>query len=316
MIDLFELAIAAAMSKGSGSASRADSHGHNGIFSGRDLTEKYTVEQMYEKIHNGTFDDLYLGDHFVVPITTDIYSRFMGDTFASGVTYYEASGTINDRTWTATEDATPQEGKIYATKLTKTENVDLMFAGFNCFLNTGDSTILTTPHAVLIPRGAGFETPEKMNFENTTDGGYYNSDLHQITLPCYSKSLKVALNNHVLSHSSYLSNAVNAQAASRAGASIKGAASTSIWASTELQLMTEQQVYGTEALTTSPYDIGIDYGKLPVFNFINPVQYDRHDFWLRTVGSSKWFAACFASGFAGGKDAYGANYVRPMILFG
>lgn len=287
----------------------------NATFRGKDLTDTFTVEQMYEKIHNGTFDGLCIGDHFIVPLTTDLYTHFIGESFAAGVTYYEMGGTVTDRTWTETEDATPQSGKVYATKQVVTEDVDLMFAGFDYYYNMGD-TPLTTHHAVLIPRCSGLTTTDKMNATNVTDGGYYESDMHNIVLPCYAKSFKEALGGHILAHRTYLSSAMNATAASRAGGGIKGSASASTWTTTELQLMSEQQVYGTEVLTTAPYDIGIDYKKLPVFDVINPVQYCNGDFWLRTIGSSRWFAACFATGFAGGKDAYGANYVRPMILFG
>lgn len=288
---------------------------HNSAFRGKDLTAEYTIEQMYEMIHSGNFGDLRIGDWFDVEITTDGYTRFIGDTFVSGTTYYEMGGTVLDRTWTETSDETPQEGKVYAVKTTHTEVVPLMFAAFDYYMNMGE-TPLTAHHAVLIPKNAGFELKDKMNAENTTDGGYYGSDMHQIVLPCYAKSLKEALGGHLLSHSVYLSNAMNATTASRAGALIKGSASASIWAMTELQLMTEQQVYGTEVLTTSPFDIGLDYRKFPVFNYINPVEYDADDFWFRTIGSTKWFAACSSTGFAGGKDANRTNRVRPIILFG
>lgn len=287
----------------------------NATFRGKDLTSTYTVDEMYEKIHSGTFKGLCLGDYFTVTITTDLYTRFVGDSFSSGVTYYEMGGTVTDRTWTETEDATPQSEKVYATKQVVTENVELMYAGFDYYYNMGD-TPLTTHHAVLIPKCSGLITTDKMNATNTTEGGYYESDMHQIVLPCYAKSFKTALGGHVLAHRTYLSSAMNATTASRAGGGIKGSASASTWTETELQLMSEQQVYGTEVLTTAPYDIGIDYKKLPIFDVINPVQYCNGDFWLRTIGSSRWFAACFSTGFAGGKDAYNANYVRPMILFG
>ena len=37
---------------------------HNGIYRGKNLTGVYTVEEMYQKITSGTFEDLYLGDYF------------------------------------------------------------------------------------------------------------------------------------------------------------------------------------------------------------------------------------------------------------
>lgn len=289
---------------------------HNGIYRGKDLTDVYTIDQMYDMNHAGTFDDLFLGDYFTKSITTDIMTRFTDVEFESGTTYYEMGGEDpTTRTWTVTEDATPQSGKTYATKLTKTENVTLMFAGFNYYYNIGTSA-LATPNSILIPRGAGFATTAKMNSTNTTAGGYYGSDMHQITLPCYAKSIKSALNNHLLSHWTWLTTTVNTSTPSIAGAGMTGAASASAWKMTELQLMTEQQVYGTRAWTSSAYDVGIDYRKLPIFDFINPVQYGRADFWLRSVVNSTSFANCSYHGIAIGNVASNEYSVRPLIIFG
>lgn len=287
---------------------------HNGIFRGKDLTNVYTIEQMYTMIHSGNFDDLFLGDYFKKSITTDIYTHFTGAEFESGTVYYEASGDINNRTWTPTEDATPQEGKIYVTKLTKTENVTLMFAAFDYYYNTGD-TALTTHHAVLIPK-TFFTTTAKMNPTNTTAGGYYNSDMHQIILPCYAKSLKTALGNHLLAHKTWLTTTVNTSTPSMAGAGMTGASSASAWETTELQLMNEVQLYGTMVWSSSAYEVGVDNEKLPVFNFINPVQYGRGTVWLRSVVSSTDFAICSSYGCANFNGASAANFVRPLILFG
>lgn len=43
---------------------------HNGLFRGKDLTDVYTIEEIYEMVHDGSFKDLYLGDYFNVTITT------------------------------------------------------------------------------------------------------------------------------------------------------------------------------------------------------------------------------------------------------
>lgn len=287
---------------------------HNGIFRGRDLTNVYTIEQMYTMIHSGKFDDLFLGDYFTKSITTDIYTHFTGAEFDSGTVYYEMGGTINDRTWTETSDTVPQSGKTYATKLTKTENVTLMFAAFDYYYNMGD-TALTTHHAVLIPK-TFFATTAKMNPTNTTAGGYYSSDMHQITLPCYAKSLKTALGNHLLAHKTWLTTTVNASTPSMAGAGMTGASSASAWETTELQLMNEVQLYGTMVWSSSAYEVGVDNEKLPVFNFINSVQYGRNIVWLRSVVSSTYFAYCSNNGNAYSSGASAAYYVRPLILFG
>jgi hypothetical protein len=155
-----------------------------------------------------------------------------------------------------------------------------------------------------------------MNPTNTTTGGYYNSDMHQIVLPCYAKSLKTVLNNHLLAHKTWLTTTVNTSTPSMAGAGMTGASSASAWETTELQLMNEVQVYGTMVWSSSAYEVGVGNEKLPVFNFINPVQLGRYSFWLCSVASSTNFAIRNGNGLA---DYYGAStafYVRPLILFG
>lgn len=288
---------------------------HNGIFRGKDLTNVYTIDEMYSMIHSGKFDDLYLGDYFTKSITTDIYTRFAGDSFESGTVYYEMGGTLTDRTWTETEDTTPQTGKIYVTKTTKTENVQLMFAAFDYYYNAGAPTP-TTHHAVLIPRIYGFATTAQMNSSSTTVGSYFNSDMHQIVLPCYAKALKTVLNNHLLAHRTMLPNAINASTPSMAGAGLTGASSAYAWETVELQLMNEVQVFGTTIWTSSAYDVGVDNEKLPVFNFINSVYFNRGAFWLRSVVSFASFAICTAAGIANNGGAATTNYVRPLIIFG
>lgn len=251
---------------------------HNGIYRGKQLfglsSSSYFIEQLYDKVSNSDFSDLYLGDYFPVTITT----------------------TLPDET-------------------VKTEMVELMIAAFNYYYKVGD-TALTKPHLVLIPRGYGFTTAAKMNQTNTTTGGYLNSYMHQTVLPCYAASLKAALGGHLLSHRTVLSNAVNTSTPSMAGAGMTGAASGWERTTVELQLMTEVQVYGTTVWSSSAYDVGVDNRQLPVFKFINPVQFDRGVFWLRSVVNSGDFAGCNYHGDANYYGALGVYYVRPLILFG
>lgn len=246
----------------------------NGIYRDKDLTNIYTVEEIYEKVHDGSFDDLFLGDYFTVSITTTL----------------------------------PNE-------TVKTENVSLMIAAFNYYYNTGD-TALTTPHIILIPRNQGFATTAKINATNTTEGGYLNSYMHQTVLPCYAASLKTALNNHVLSHRTWLTKTVNTSTPSMAGAGLTGAATACDWATVDLQLMNEVQVYGTTVWSSSAYDVGTDNRKLPVFDFITPIQFGRNAFWLCSVVSSTHFAFCYHYGNTGSNYASSALYVRPLIVFG
>jgi hypothetical protein len=238
-----------------------------------------------------------------------------GSEFVEGTTYYTRTGTLNNWVYTETEDTSYDGSKTYYTKTTKTENVSLMIAHFNYYYNIGD-TALTNPHIILTNRNYGFATTSKMNPTNTTVGGYYNSEMHQTTLPCYAKSLKTALNNHLLSHKTLLSDAINASTPSMAGTGLTGASSAWAWYDTELQLMTEQQLFGSGIWTSSAYDVGCDGEKLAVFNFVNGVQNGRYAFWLRSVTSSAYFAFCINTGYASYYYASNAHYVRPLIVFG
>lgn len=199
----------------------------------------------------------------------------------------------------------------------KTETVALMIAAFNYYYNTGD-TALTTPHIILIPRKNSFATVAKMNATNTTEGGYLNSYMHQTFLPCYAASLNAALDDHVISHRSWLTSSVNTSASSMGGAGFSGSANAAAWASVDLQLMNEVQLYGTTVWSSSAYDVGVDNRKLPVFNFITPMQFGSvtDPFWLRSVASSTTFASCYVGGYAGQNYASNLYGVRPLLVFG
>ena len=287
---------------------------HNGIFRGKDLTNIYTVDQMAAMVSSGNFDDLYLGDYFTVSITTEIYYRFTDSSFVSGKTYYEPGGTVTDRTWTATTDTTPQSGKMYFTKTTKTENVNLMFAAFDYYYNIGNPA-LTVHHAVLILRER-FNNIGVMNSTDTTAGGYYNSEMHQFRLPSYAKSLKTVLNGHLLTFKSRLTDSVDASRDTMACAGQTGAADHSAWYDTELQLMNEIQVHGSPVWSSSPYDVSID-AKLPVFDYINMHTYQENkNLWLRSVVSNTDFAICEQKGNFIHTAASYSGLIMPMMIFG
>lgn len=276
---------------------------NNGVFQRGGFDGVFAVSNSFEILrgngqpHNG----LYRGKNLTSVYTVDqIYAMvhsgtfddlFLGDYFTVSITT-----TLPDET-------------------VKTENVSLMIAAFNYYYNTGD-TALTTPHIILIPRNQGFATTAKMNATNTTEGGYLNSYMHQTVLPCYAASLKTALNNHVLSHRTWLTKTVNTSTPSMAGTGLTGAATACDWTTVDLQLMNEVQVYGTTVWSSSAYDVGTDNRKLPVFDFITPVQFGRDNCWLRSVVSSALFATCNFYGNANYITASNAHCVRPLILFG
>ena len=184
------------------------------------------------------------------------------------------------------------------------EDVELMIGGFNTYLNVGN-TPFAKPHILMLLRGAGFKTTAKMNETATTDGGYIATDMHTNVLPAYATALKDVFGEHLLKHKELLTNKVTDGKSNGWG-----------WADVDLCLMTEVEVFGTTVFSSSGYDVGSGCEKLPVFNFINPVQYQRSHFWLRAVASAAHFALCYGHGSPTYLSASTALCVRPYFLLG
>lgn len=67
---------------------------HNGIFRGKDLTNIYTIDEICERISNGTFEDLYIGDYFDVIISTEYTANEVVRCVLAGFDYYWNNGNI------------------------------------------------------------------------------------------------------------------------------------------------------------------------------------------------------------------------------
>lgn len=304
-LDLYDAAIAAAMTKKalSGKQDALTSEQLAAVNSGITAAKVGNYDDVYDVLnynalnHNGIYRGKDLTDVYTIEqMHSMVHSGNFDDLFLGD--YINVSITT----------ALPGE-------TVKTETVSLMIAAFDYYYNIGD-TALTTHHVIFVPRDAGFSTTSKMNDTNTTVGSYLHSYMHQTVLPCYADSLRTALNNHLLSHRTILSNDVNTSTPSMAGAGITGATTGWEWTTVELQLMNEVQVYGTTIWSSSAYDVGADNRQLPVFKFITPVQFGRPAFWLRSVVSSTYFALCNGTGYASATGASNALYVRPHLLFG
>lgn len=299
---------------------------HNGIYRGKDLTNIYTIEQIYERVHDGSFEDLYLGDYFTVHLTTDLYTRFTGAAFVAGTTYYEMdNGTdVTLRTWTETQDAEPQDGKVYATKQVVEEDVDYMIAGFDLYLNfgeAGEGMTVTDHHIVMMPKKY-YKTVAKMHhaYELT---GYAGSNMHNITLPCYAASTKTALNNHVIRRRTSLNGTVDPNVLSMAGGGYMGGTTVSSKQWAYMQLLNEVMWTGTTVQSSSWREVGLDHEKLPIFNYMNLQELygqDTASIWLRNVSlvqnGGVYYIVAGLYGIVSAFNAMADHYVLPFFLFG
>ena len=309
---------------------------HRNIYRGIDLTTKYTIDEIYSRVHDGSFDDLYLGDYIPCNnMSCDMYTIFTGSTFASGTTYYERSGVHPDWTYSATSDSSPQAGKTYYTKEALTLCCNMMIADFDYYIGRNPDE-LNQHHIVLVPQTSIFKGTEygtssmqlfyaPMNTTATTDGGYFNSEMHQTTLPCIANSFKTALNNHIMTWQDTLSKAMDSNATAVSGGGNIGAASNSGSYWINIRLMSEAMIMGTISRASSYYDHARDARQLSVFRYKAISAVDKpgglginQNYWLSVIANSTRFCIGSTNAIAQASANNTTNKIaiRPIILFG
>ena len=266
---------------------------HNAIFRGEDLTGKYTVDQICERISSGTFEDLYIGDYFDITFTDSSGSEEQMRCILAAFDYYYTPGEYPDES-----SGTSQHHALIVPK--------------NCV--SGSYAINT-------------------NYENyPSEKGFINSTMFTTTLPSFVTPLQTALNNHIIQHKNRFVSALNADGASAAGAGMTGYASSWSRTATYLNLLSEVQVYGTQIWSSSPYNVGCDAGQLPLFAFDKTAKRAGAGGGVQDKGASEWYDSWWlrdlvsAHDFAyvngdGSADYYYAYYgdinsLRPFFLIG
>lgn len=170
----------------------------------------------------------------------------------------------------------------------------MMIAGYKCYVagfdteyNKGD-TAMTAHHITCI---ANFGS-SKMNETNTTAGGYEGASTMQAFLTARETELTNVAGTHIKTRRVLTTNTVT-----------DGKSSGWAWTDHKLTLMTETQIYGS-IQWGNVYDTGEGYEKLPIFNYLSPLQvFGRKNIWLRGVYSATYF--CVA-GIGGSPSYYGA----------
>lgn len=251
---------------------------HNNIFRGDDLFAKgYTIDDICAMIADGSFSDIYIGDYFTLS----------GD-IANVPCFVEQTG----------DDGTKS---LVESTQTVTYNTKFRIAGFDTYLNTGD-TAFTQHHAVIVPDGVIGNN--RMNGTNTTTGGYVGSFMFASVLPVYNTHFSAKLNNHLLSHREILSNSVTGNQAS-------GWA----WADVKINLMSEPEVYGSN-LWGNKYDAGVNYRQFPLFRIASKYICNRNWYWLNTIAGGSDFTTMTSNGNATRNGAGVALAVRPCFCIG
>lgn len=224
---------------------------HNSIYRGKNLGTSVTSAQ-YAAISAGTFDNLFIGDYWV----------------------------INDVNW--------------------------RIAAFDYWLRCGD-TECTTHHVVIVPDTT--LDNQTMNDSNVTTGAYVGSKMYTDYIETARGKCRNAFgSSHILSHKSFLKNAVT-----------NGYESAGAWYDSEIELMTEQNVYGgivfsnNAAGTSAAARFTIDKSQFPLFA-LEPSRICCRSAWaLRDVASAVSFAYVAVNGSADALRAATTIGVRPAF---
>lgn len=215
------------------------------------------------------------------------------------------------------------------------EDVDIQIAGFNCYMNVGETPV-TRNHAVVVMKDCS-KKKAQMHVTSTgdyvandpankTDGGYPATNMFTEVIPSFDNAFQAALgSSHVINRVKgvLLANAMNKDLIPAGITSSKGATTGWAWMDERSGLMTESELYGSPVFSSSGYDTGEACIQLPLFA-LNPAAriagLGRGGsimwYWLRNVATSTHFCGCSYYGDASYNSASYASGVRLRFLIG
>lgn len=252
----------------------------NNDFRGDDLFIRgLTMEDIYSRIADGSFEDIYVGDY--IPI----------------------SGTF-----TAPTPSGGTQSVLYSTKL--------RVAGINTYLATG-ATLFDKPHIVMIPDDILFKTP--MNLTASTSGGYKSSFFHTDIVPALKTHFSEKFGSHLLSRSVTISNAMSESTTSMAGNGAVGCSSASEFSDEKILLPSEVEIFGCTVCSSSNIDVGTANRQLPLFRIAPEyITKQRQHYWLSAIASKTQYVFVDADGASSciSADYTSGVGIRPILTIG
>ena len=252
----------------------------NNDFRGDDLFIRgLTMEDIYSRIADGSFEDIYVGDY--IPI----------------------SGTF-----TAPTPPGGTQSVSYSSKL--------RVAGINTYLATG-ATLFDKPHIVMIPDDTLFST--SMSSTASTAGGYKSSFFHSKVVPALETHFFEKFGSHLLSRSVTISNAMSESTASMAGNGAVGCSSASEFSDEKILLPSEVEIFGCTICSSSNVDVGTANRQLPLFRIAPEyITKQRQHYWLSAVASKTQYVFVDADGASSciSADYTSGVGIRPILTIG
>lgn len=202
------------------------------------------------------------------------------------------------------------DGTAYNVKFVVAD-IDTFFGGYNSY------AVVNTHHVAVIAIGL---PNARMNATNTTEGGYFGSEMYT-TLQTYLAAISTALgensigDTHIVGHQKRYSTAINPTGYNRFGTN-NGCANNWEWKENQyISLLTESQVYGHPVWSSSGYDTGEAHRQLSIFKAQNYNKvFGNRWVWLRDVVNSSYFANAANYGNAASNNASNVGSVVPLLL--
>lgn len=177
-----------------------------------------------------------------------------------------------------------------------------VLCGFDTYMNSGKTSILTKHHAVVMPASILFTAT--MNDTNTTEGGYYNSKMHQTIMPLIDAGIKTVIGDHLLTYEDILTDQTDSNGKS------------SHWDhySIKSRLCSEIDVCGS-MIWGNGFDSGMANKQLPIFKLKPEFYYGEilHWMWLVSVYNATDFVGC-SMNLGWNNATYSNGGVRPRFL--
>lgn len=241
---------------------------HNASYRGKNLGTAFTSAQS-AAIRAGTFDDIYVGDFWNI--------------------------NVQAYTWTDANNQVHTEAAC---------TVKFLVADCDYFLKTGEGTMTTSHHVVIVPEDNLYLGA--MNASKTTEGGYLGSLMYSETLKRARALFTAAFGaDHILTYRDVVSNAVT-----------DGKESGFAWVNLTVELMSESMVFG-QFLRTAEYDYRLytlTYNQLNLFRHNPPLIVGNTHTILRNVNSSTTFCAISANGASTIVEGDYMGGIRPFAL--
>lgn len=261
---------------------------HNSIYRGANLKERFGIsddkalaDEVYSRIADGSFRDLYVGDYWPVTITTEYGTEEVTNVLAGFDVYLNSMYEYDPA-------------------------------------NT-DYNLLTRHHAVVVTKKQFAKSHKMHPTTPIPSDGYRACEIHTTTLPKYAAALQTALNGHIIEVCDTFAydrddTLHNANAPDLTGVMTSWDYDSSYPA--HLTLLTERELYGAPAYSSGPNEVGFETSQLPLFRLNPASKITGGWYWLRDTASAYYFCYCSSYGSANCHDAGNAGGVRPRFLIG